>query len=108
MKREHKYLSDEELQEKKDFHDKEFWNLIEKIEKRFDIEINQDDVETFTSLVLRKKWWLELHNETNIRLLEKSFTFRLRRMLFIHFTKKKVTDIKNYITNKIRRILIRK
>ena len=108
MKREYKYLSDEELHDKKEKHNNEIWNLIEKIEKRYNIEINQDDLDNITSLVLRKKWWLELHHETNIRLLEKSFTFRLKRKLYTHFLKKKVTDIKNYLSKQIRRIVIRK
>ena len=99
MKREYKYLSDEELHDKKEKHNNEIWNLIEKIEERYNIEINQDDLDNITSLVLRKKWWLDLHNEYNYRLLERSFTFRLRRMLWWSFTKKKILDIKINIIN---------
>jgi hypothetical protein len=106
MKRQYKYLSDEQIQERKDRHDKEICNLIEKIEERYGIEINQDDIENLTSLVLRKKWWIDLHNESNIRLLEKSFTFRLRRMLYVSFMKKKISDIKNYFTYKLKKIFI--
>ena len=85
MKRKKKFYTDEKLDETIEMVDGHLENIFDEIGKILGFNINTEMNELILGLINKTNQKLELNEEKNIRLLQRSFTTRLKYMLWKNF-----------------------